>query len=41
MKFQKEKEDDQFNEEKNTLLATLNALPDPQVEAGEEEKKEE
>ena len=40
-KFQKEKEDDQFNEEKNTLLATLNALPDPQPEAGEEEKKEE
>ena len=41
MKFQKEKEDDQFNEEKNTLLATLNALPDPPQETAEEEKKEE
>ena len=43
MKFQKEKEDDQFNEEKNTLLATLGGLPDAQVEVegGEEEKKEE
>ena len=41
MKFQKEKEDDQFNEEKGTLLNTLNALPDPPQEAGEEEKKEE
>jgi calcium binding protein 39 len=40
-KFQKEKEDDQFNEEKNTLLMTLNALPDPQVGGeGDEEKKE-
>ncbi len=29
MKFQKDKaEDDAFNEEKNTLLATLNQLPD-------------
>ena len=40
-KFQKEKEDDQFNEEKNTLLNTLQQLPDPQQPDAEEEKKEE
>ena len=47
-KFHKDKEDDQFNEEKNTLLTTLQALPDPQQGAegadggeAEEEKKEE
>lgn len=35
MKFQKEKDDDQFNEEKNTLLATLNQLPDVEESTGE------
>jgi calcium binding protein 39 len=38
-KFQKEKDDDQFNEEKNTLLNTLQQLPEPsqQSEHNDEE----
>ncbi len=36
-KFQKDKDDDQFNEEKNTLLNTLAQLDDPPAAAEDEE----